>query len=229
MDGVITSVESQEDLSQLRALVVRAIGAPLKHEESQAFWRSLAEGRLTAVDSFFHDGRAQLVLLETERESQANRIDASSWQLFESVMLGTGRKELCFDRKLHSSALAQRLKHTLANIGLDCTPARVPLVLVLLAHSAGGRSIGPLAVVRLQLGSARYVSLSAHVSNQAWAGLSSAERTVLALRAVGKSHADIAQERNTSRRTVANQLAAATHRLGVSGRFDLLRMLAAAG
>lgn len=143
-------------------------------------------------------------------------------------MLGTGRKTVCFDFNLHSSTLAQGLKQTLARIGLNCSPARVPLVVALLAHAATGCASRELWVGRFELEGRRYVVLSAHLYSKAWERLSSAERAVLELRAIGKSHSDIAEQRRTSPRTVANQLAAATHRLGVSGRLDLLRMMASA-
>jgi len=192
----------------------------------------LANQRLATVANFLHEGHAHLVLCETEREtesvSERGAATSKSWQLFESVMLGTGRKALCFDRNLHSSTLALGLKQTLAGIGLNCSPARVPLVLALLAHAASGSASRELRLARVALDGRRYVVLSAALHSKAWDRLSSAERAVLELRAIGKSHSDIAQQRKTSRRTVANQLAAATHRLGVSGRLDLLRMMASA-
>jgi len=42
----------------------------------------------------------------------------------------------------------------------------------------------------------------------------------------GKSYQDMAKLRDTSKRTVANQLASAFHRLGISGRAELLCLLA---
>jgi DNA-binding CsgD family transcriptional regulator len=56
--------------------------------------------------------------------------------------------------------------------------------------------------------------------------LSPAECAVLRLRAAGHSYSAIAQQRTTSYRTVANQIAAASRRLGVSERFDLLWLMA---
>jgi DNA-binding CsgD family transcriptional regulator len=53
------------------------------------------------------------------------------------------------------------------------------------------------------------------------AGLSPAERAVVALALEGLSNREIARRRGSSARTVANQLAAAYRKLGVSGRAEL--------
>jgi DNA-binding NarL/FixJ family response regulator len=55
--------------------------------------------------------------------------------------------------------------------------------------------------------------------------LSRAEFAVVRLLLEGKSHAEMSAERRTSMRTIANQLAAAFSKLGVSGRADLIREL----
>jgi DNA-binding CsgD family transcriptional regulator len=56
--------------------------------------------------------------------------------------------------------------------------------------------------------------------------LTPAEFLVARLLIEGKSHAEIAAQRRTTLRTVANQLATAFHRLGVSGRLGLIGQLA---
>lgn len=52
--------------------------------------------------------------------------------------------------------------------------------------------------------------------------LSSAEEAVLRGVAVGKSNADIARERGTSPRTVANQVAGLLRKFGVASRYELV-------
>jgi DNA-binding CsgD family transcriptional regulator len=56
--------------------------------------------------------------------------------------------------------------------------------------------------------------------------LSVSEFAVLSGLVEGKSHKQIAKERNASAHTVANQLTSAFRRLAVSGRLELLRALA---
>jgi DNA-binding CsgD family transcriptional regulator len=53
------------------------------------------------------------------------------------------------------------------------------------------------------------------------AGLTESERAVVALAMAGKSNAMIAAERGSSPRTIANQLASAYQKLGLSGRREL--------
>ncbi|HEY0463031.1 MAG TPA: hypothetical protein VGC79_02430, partial [Polyangiaceae bacterium] len=55
-----------------------------------------------------------------------------------------------------------------------------------------------------------------------------AVRDVVCMHTQGESHARIASRRRTSQRTVANQLATAFSRLGVSGRSGLLVYLSLA-
>ena len=54
--------------------------------------------------------------------------------------------------------------------------------------------------------------------------LTSAERAVAELAARGASNARIANERGTSVRTVANQIAACLRKLGLSSRAELARL-----
>src|SRR5688572_12972370 len=56
-------------------------------------------------------------------------------------------------------------------------------------------------------------------------GLSTGERDVVALAARGLSNQQIAKARNCATRTVANQLANAYRKLGVSGRRELRALL----
>lgn len=55
--------------------------------------------------------------------------------------------------------------------------------------------------------------------------LSSSERVVVALALEGKSNVEIGRARDTSARTVANQLASAFRKLGVSSRRELATVL----
>lgn len=228
MRSIFRRGESGQDDEQLRLLFAHANAAPLAIPDSRDLWQSLAERRLSTVMSFVHEEHAHLVLVETRLAAERSGATPRYWPLFESVLLGTGRKVLCFDRNLNSSTLAQGLRQILAGIGLNCSLARVPLVLVLLAHVAAGSSTQELRVARTELHNRNYLTLSARLYSKAWDGLSASERKVLELRAMGNSYADIARERKTSCRTVANQVAAATHRLGVSGRLDLVRSMASA-
>jgi DNA-binding CsgD family transcriptional regulator len=53
--------------------------------------------------------------------------------------------------------------------------------------------------------------------------LSHAEREVARLTAIGQSPAEVAEQRGTAPCTVTNQLASLHRKLGVRGRFELIR------
>ncbi len=55
------------------------------------------------------------------------------------------------------------------------------------------------------------------------AGLSAAEREVLRLVVSGKSNRNIAQSREVSERTIANQVASILRKVGARSRFELIR------
>ncbi|MBK7396376.1 MAG: helix-turn-helix transcriptional regulator [Myxococcales bacterium] len=63
------------------------------------------------------------------------------------------------------------------------------------------------------------------LSGEFLAALTAAERAVVGLAAVGLSNRAIAERRNASVRTVANQLAGAYRKLGVGSRFELMARL----
>ncbi len=121
------------------------------------------------------------------------------------------------------------MKQAYEAIGIRCKPSRVPLLLVTLVHAAkgGGRVDGGRAAefeyLKTGYGALCVPSPDAVLDRF----LSPAEQAVMRMRLEGKSHAEIAARRRTSRRTVANQVATAFHRLGVSCRSDLMAMLIA--
>ncbi|MCA9599922.1 MAG: helix-turn-helix transcriptional regulator [Myxococcales bacterium] len=80
-------------------------------------------------------------------------------------------------------------------------------------------------VLRLGLGRLAALSLPASKPEQV-AALSPAEREVVRLALGGFGNGEIAELRQTSLRTVANQLASAYKKLGVSGRSELANKLA---
>ena len=70
----------------------------------------------------------------------------------------------------------------------------------------------------------RYVAMAlAALDPELLTGLSSAERVVAVHHAAGATYGEIALRRATSPRTVANQIASLSKKLGVHGRFDLIR------
>jgi DNA-binding NarL/FixJ family response regulator len=144
------------------------------------------------------------------------------------VFGGVGRKVVSGDVGLSASTIAQILKSALADMGLDCSPARVPALLVKIAHEASGAARpSSLQLTRFSTLSGNHWALSESAECPLLGDLAPAERAVLRQLMCGRSYSDIAAGRHTSYRTVANQVASACQRLGVSGRLDLVRRVAA--
>jgi DNA-binding CsgD family transcriptional regulator len=75
--------------------------------------------------------------------------------------------------------------------------------------------------VRFAVAGTEYVVLSVPIGLAEDSRLSPAERAVVAAALQGLSTRDIARQRSTSPRTVANQLASAFHKLNVHSRSEL--------
>lgn len=200
---------------------------PATIQKCRELWDGLVSGRLKIVESQVGFSTSRLLLHETSDPPSVRVLSGRSLRMLEEFLLGVDRKAISSDLGISTSALAQSLRQSLLVLGLDCTPARAPALLAMLVHAARGAGNQRLSISRVPE-HPNFVALSGETQRKAWGVLSAAERAVLELRASGQSHAAIAAHRQTSRRTVANQLAAATHRLGVSGRFDLLRLMATA-
>jgi DNA-binding CsgD family transcriptional regulator len=148
--------------------------------------------------------------------------------ILERTLLGVQRKVIASDYGVSPSLVAQVLKSALLEMGLTCSPAKVPLALIMLAHAARGATVaGQLVTSELILGGESYLLLSARLDASVWRRLAPAESDVLRERLHGTPYALIAAKRNTSTHTVANQAATACRRLGASGRLELLRQIIA--
>jgi DNA-binding NarL/FixJ family response regulator len=112
----------------------------------------------------------------------------------------------------------------LQSLGLTRRVCRVPTLLVAAVHAARGTTdLLSAQVELLHHGGATYRVLSARRPDiELGRVLSPAEYAVARLLVEGLSHAEIAASRRASTRTVANQLATAFQKLGVSGRSELL-------
>lgn len=213
------------DFSGLRTLARHADGRTAETSDCRSIWQAITEHRLQILDTFSSGPRSCLVL--GHRAAASGALKGRNLEILERMLLGNSRKVVSMEIGVSTSTLAQILKNALSNMGLSCSPARVPPLLVLFVHAA--RGIAPahrIAIAGFEQDGRAYVVISSLLDNPMMHKLTPAEREVIRLRLSGRSYADIASERRTSCRTVANQIAAASHRLGVSGRLDLLHLIA---
>ncbi|RYZ09237.1 MAG: LuxR family transcriptional regulator [Myxococcales bacterium] len=190
-----------------------------------ALWLDLVSGRLEILQTRANQGRCELTL--GAREVPARPLQTRGRDILERTLLGERRKVIAYDLGVSVSMLALTLKGVLASLGLSCKPALVPSALVMLIHGARG----PCAPVGLFIGDCshagrRITFVTQVLDDSILRRLSPSQRAVMSLVANGRSCTEIAARRNRSARTVINQVAAASRRLGVSSRFDLLHYFA---
>jgi DNA-binding CsgD family transcriptional regulator len=128
---------------------------------------------------------------------------------------------------LSCSSIAVILQSCFQFMGLSCLPSRIPGLVVAAAHARHNQAAKFQS--SLSTGANRFACQTISVPRPdkalaAW--LAPAEHVVINLLIEGMTYAEIAQARHTSVRTVANQVASGFRRLGVSGRAELLCLLA---
>jgi|SRR5688572_878488 DNA-binding CsgD family transcriptional regulator len=213
-----------ETMSELRVLARQHTSGQRVPADCGCIWRDIVEGSLSVVDSFV-DGSQMFLIVEILPDVRALR--PRSVATLERVLLADAQKVVSHDLNLSASTVASRAKRELASIGVRTVPSKIPAILFLVArasHDGGGGSVSRGSV--FEATGRRYFALNAALPERFGLALSPALQDVVRMRIEGRTHAEIAGLRRTSRRTIANQLATAFHRLGRSGRSGLLGALA---
>lgn len=190
-----------------------------------ALWHELVSGRTRVADSFCTKQRCFLILQAARGASVASgRLSARNVQFLERVLLGHGQKCVALDSQLAPSTIALTVAECLRAMGLDRRPSRAPAVLAMALHAYRGESEFRVArVSELHHAGKTYRAVSTVRPDLAlYDLLSPAEYEVVRLLIEGKTYAEIAMVRNTSVRTIANQIGSAFQKLSVSGRGELL-------
>lgn len=187
-------------------------------------WTELCAGRFRVASSFFNDSSCFLALKSEGNPRPDRRLARRRLHVLEKVLLAGGQKPVAAELGLAPSTVAIIAGKCLRAMGLDCGASRAPLPLALSVHALHGMTT--LRSARLSTvcceGNTYTVVSTPRPERSLGSELSPAEFAVTQLLVEGKSHAEIAAVRQTSVRTVANQLAAAFHKLGVSGRSELI-------
>ncbi|MEP7052398.1 MAG: LuxR C-terminal-related transcriptional regulator [Pseudomonadota bacterium] len=192
-------------------------------------WAELVSGSCKVEETRF-SSETCTVIVRRGQPGLAGRGAALSLrdiEILEQSLLGGVRKSVAVDHCLCSSSIAEVLRRCFVFMGLSCWPSRIPLLLVMAVHAKHAEQT-ELPARRMLAQSPRppRQSITASRPDVELANeLSRAEFAVTRLFVEGKSHAQIAEERRISPRTVANQLASAFHRLDVSGRAELFCLL----
>src|SRR5262245_40370045 len=183
-----------------------------------SIWNELMTGRSKVAELFSSPLRFYATLLRVTPDGSPVAPDATLARrltIFERVLLTGSQKQVAFEFDVSVSSVATASRLALGFMGLDTVPSKVPAILVLAAHSARSATPSlPARVMHLEGPGPidRLVSVPRD-DDQLTQQLSPGERDVLRALIDGKSHEQIASERGTSLRTVANQLGNAFRRL----------------
>lgn len=182
-------------------------------ERALEMWQGLVAGRWSLVDRWESDGKRFIVAVENQpenldpralrpREGAAARLAAE----------GAAPKDIAYALGISPSNARALLAHALAKLGLASRAE-------LLRWNPHRGHVHPAAEIAPRLSTL----VLTQSGTPRWDALTAAEREVAELAADGKSNAEIAKLRETSVRTVANQMAAILEKLSVHARADLLR------
>jgi DNA-binding CsgD family transcriptional regulator len=226
------SIDIDHGLPPSRTLEVVANNAPsvLPQAETMrlsALWAELIGGSCKIETSAFSEQSCALVVTRDRNGGPLVAMPSRHADIIERSLIDGTRKSVAIDLGLCPSSVAEILKQGFSFMGLSCWPSRIPLLLVMAAHAQRSRRLDRSAVV-VAVDTAHFSRRTLRVSrpdNELASRLTPAEYAVTRLLVEGRSYAEMARLRETSTRTVANQLAAAFHRLGVSGRAELLCLL----
>lgn len=140
------------------------------------------------------------------------------------ILLGKAQKVVAAEVSRSGSSVAWTATSALRRIGFDCRPNDAPIIAVMMARAAVDLNAFDTQGKRMPSGfsaSAFTVSVS---RLDGWLAtlLTPAELKVLRLRIDGHPHDRVARMCGVAKRTVANQIASAYRKLGVSARLELL-------
>jgi len=191
----------------LRARALEASGRALLRPRHE-IWGRLASGICRVKDAFVDEQTCYLVLCEPSAGESAIR--PLQLEILEKILHGSGQKLLAIDLNLSCSTITTVVRRALASLGVDCKPSRVPLALVIAAQASNDvqeRLTAGVATFAYE-GREHLVVSMRRPDCDLSSLLSPAEVEVVRAQIEGHSHRNIAGLRQTSPRTIANQLGA---------------------
>jgi DNA-binding NarL/FixJ family response regulator len=185
-------------------------------------WRELAGGVSSVVDAFYTETRCGLVL-GPRKPAGAGALGGRRLQVLQSMLSGVCQKRIAIELQLAPSTVALNARQGLESMGVSCRPSRVHPLLMLMATAEldGNGSVGRLGYLRRSTEELRVIGIN-RPDLRLSRLLSEAQCAVVGGLVEGRAYAAIADQRGTSPRTIANQLAEAFRKLQVSGRSELL-------
>jgi DNA-binding NarL/FixJ family response regulator len=213
--------------NQFRSLAVSCDAVYGRSFQLSQLWVELCSGRVRLCETFATEQRYYAVI-ERIPASHRTAIRARSLDILTRVLLGENQKVIAVDLGLARSTITANMQVGLRIMGVRGKAHRAPMLLTMAAfsaHRSGGASGRRSQLTTSEPGEPLSIVSVWRPDLDFPVPLSNAERIVLQALAAGFSHAEISTLRATSPRTIANQIAAAFRKLGVSGRGELLKLL----
>lgn len=190
-----------------------------------AVWRALMRGEFRVVRHFESPEQLGLVLA---KNTPARALGARQRHIIERALTSSSQKSVSLDDDVAASTITSKLSQALQHVGVGGVPSRAPFLLAVAACAAKANTQTVAAPGNDNaFGGSSELTLLLHTPD-AWltARLTRAEREIVRARLAGATHVQIAERRERSPRTIANQLASAFRKLRVSGRAQLMVTLA---
>lgn len=183
-------------------------------EKTLPLWQGLIDGRWSLVDRFDSDGKRFIVAVRNEPDHLDPRgLTARERQVAEYVGIGFGNKAIAYTLGITPTAVSNNIARVLCKLGLQ---RRVELAVFFAPGGLRARLANILLGEEELLMGSYPLAGSKHIDK-----LTDAERVVLAHLTAGSTNQDIARRRNTSSRTVANQVQSIFRKLDVRSRSEL--------
>jgi DNA-binding NarL/FixJ family response regulator len=195
--------------------------------ELTRLWDELRAGNWLFSDSFFTHERCYAIFTRVPPGEQ-QQPSAQQFEILTRLLLGASQKETAIDLDRSAATISSAAQAALRVLGLNCHPARPPVLLNMTAHAGCGRLPAPLrgrsSVLQPASATQRLRSVVSveRPDLEFPSCLGPAEAEVVRAVVEGASHREVARLRKTACRTVANQLATAFRKLRVSGRAELI-------
>jgi DNA-binding CsgD family transcriptional regulator len=210
----------------LRTLATEADSARGESTKLACIWLDVVGGHSVIADWFYTPSRWFVVMARPERDEPWKPVSPRVRRLFETVLLGQSQKSAAFEQGVGNSTISSTFHRALEQLGVPLTTCKVPPILMLLARAALGLPTQDARHCVLEVGGRTHEVVSTERPEMAVMPLlPRAEHEVLCRLVEGQTYAQIAYERRTSARTVANQVRSVFQRFEVSGRAELIARL----
>ena len=186
-------------------------------------WRELSQGLRRVADGFFTADRCYLLLAANRAPTRP--LEKRRIEILEAVLRGSPQKCIAIEQRLAPSTVALHAKLALESLGVMDRPSRTHPLLMRIARSESKPAEARRSTLQVDANLDFCVVSMPRPEHSLRPLLPLAEFEVIQSLVEGLSYQDIAARRETSARTVANQISTVFRRLQVSGRNALVERL----